>query len=315
MKAGEFFSLLKAAWREWGADKAEMLGASLAYYTIFSIGPVLVLIIAIAGFVLGGEAAEGQIVGQIEGALGREGAVMVEGMVKSASAPTTGIIATVLGVVGVIFGVIGIFSQLKRALNIIWDVEPKKGGILDAVKSNAFSFLIVAIAGLLLVASLALSALIGAIDKWTGGSIPGGPILWQVLNFVVTFGVVTVMFAMIFKFIPDVQIRWKDVWLGAAFTAFLFLIGQIGIALYLNLTNVGSAFGAAGSLVIVLVWIYYSAQIIFFGAEMTQVYAAEYGSRVVPKPGARRVTAGEKAEQGRAGSRRAEPVKASPWFR
>jgi membrane protein len=312
MKPKGLLSLLGEAWKEWGDDKADRLGAALAYYTIFSIGPVLVLMIAIMGFVLGDDAARGDIVGRIEERMGREGAVMIEGMIKAASSPGAGIFATIFGIVGLMLGVIGIFSQLKGALNTIWDVEPKKGTIWDAIKSNLFSFLIVGIAGVLLVASLSVSALLGAIDSWTGGAIPGGPILWQVINYAVSFGVIVVIFAMIFKFLPDAQIAWQDVWPGAAVTAVLFLIGQFLIALYLSLANVGSPFGAAGSLVIVLVWIFYSAQIFFFGAELTQVYAARRG-KPQPKAGARRVTTGERAEQGLTTGQ--GEVKSSPWFK
>ena len=314
MKAKGFFALLKDAWKEWGEDKASRLGAALAYYTIFSIGPVLVLMIAVMGFVLGGDAAQGQVVERIEGAMGREGAVLIEGMIKAASSPGAGIFATIFGILGLVLGVLGIFGQLKDALNTIWDVEPKKKSILDAVKSNLFSFVIVAGAGILLVASLGASAAIGAVDTWTGGAIPGGPILWQGLNLVVTLGVLVVIFAMIYKFLPDAKTEWRDVWPGAAMTAVLFMLGQVAISLYLSFANVGSPFGAASSLVIILVWIYYSAQIIFLGAELAKAYADRYGAPQ-PEAGARRVTAGERAEQGLGRQGGDRELKASPWFK
>jgi membrane protein len=312
MKPKGTLSLLREAWKEWNRDKAERLGAALAYYTIFSIGPVLVLVIAIVGFVLGEAAARGQIVERIEEAVGPEGAVLIEGMVKAASNPGAGTFAAIFGIVGLILGVIGIFAQLKGALNTLWGVEPPKAGIWAAIRSNIWPFVIVVAIGLLLLASFLVSAMLGAIDNWTGGAIPGGPILWQGVNYVVMLGVFTVMFALIYKFLPDVQIRWSDVWLGAAVTAILFMVGQLGISLYLSLANVGSPFGAASSLVIILVWIYFSAQIIFFGAELTKINADRHGLPP-PEPGARTLTDEERAQKGLP-PRRAE-LKTSPWFK
>jgi membrane protein len=222
-------------------------------------------------------------------------------MIQAASAPGAGIFATVFGLVGLVLGVLGIFGQLKDALNTIWNVEPEKVGFLKAIGRNLSSLLIVGAAGLLLIASLSASAVIGAIDTWTGGAIPGGPVLWQVLNYAVTLGVLTVMFALIFKYVPDAKIGWSEVWPGAAITSILFTLGQIAIGLYLGFANVGSPFGAASSLVIILVWIFYSAQIIFFGAEITKAHALRSRKSIEPEPGARSTSRAE--------------LKVSPWFR
>lgn len=278
------FGVLKQTFSEWSEDKAPMLGASLAYYTVFSLAPLLIISIAIAGFFLGQEAARGQIFDQINGLLGNQGAKAMQDMVQNAgSKPATGVIASVVGVVTLLCGASGVFGQLQTSLNIIWGVEPKPGrGILGMVKDRFLSFGFILVVGFLLLVSLLLTAAISFVAEWIGGLTPGTEVFAQVLNFVLSFGVTTVLFALIFKFLPDAKIAWKDVWLGAAITAALFTLGKFGLGLYLGKSSVGSSFGAAGSLIVLLLWVYYSAQILFFGAEFTQVWANRFGSHVVP---------------------------------
>jgi membrane protein len=280
MKLSQLPTLLKEAFSDWMEDRAPMLGAALAYYTIFSLGPLLVVVISIAGFVLGDAAASGQIFTSIRDVLGDDGARTVEGMIASASEPGAGITATVIGIVTLILGAIGIFGQLKTALNIVWEVPQKKGGgIFGFVRQNLLSFGMVLACAFLLLVSLVVNAVLSTLGRFISNTLPGGPLLWQGVNYVVGLGIITLLFALIFKFLPDVSIPWKDVWLGAFVTAILFVLGQIGLGIYLSLANVGSAFGAAGSLVVILVWIYYSAQLVFLGAEITQVYSQSHGSR------------------------------------
>ena len=307
-------SLFGEAFRDWGEDKAERLGAALAYYTIFSIGPLLVVVIAMAGLIFGDAAAQGQVAEQLEGFLGADGAATIQEMIKSASAPTAGIIATGIGVVTLLLGAAGILLQLKGALNTVWEVPPKKAANFLAGLLGWFSsFLMVLLAGLLLALSLIANSTLSAANEFLSDKLPLGPWFWQAVNYVTTLLVLTPVFAAIFKFLPDTKVAWKDVWFGAFITSILFMVGQVAIAVYLSFAKLGTTFGAASSLVVILVWIYYSAQILFFGAELTQVYAARFGS----KRGAKE---GEGVRRGEGGGRvsgRLAPAhaKASPWFK
>jgi membrane protein len=294
-----WFSLLKETFKAWREDKAARLGAALAYYTIFSIGPLLLVIIAIVGFVLGPQAAEGKLVSTISGVVGEQGAQVIQEAIKNASKPGAGILASVIGVVTLLLGATGIFGQLQDALDTIWKVEPPKGGgIMGTIKARAVPFLMLLGCGLLLFALLVANSVLAVLGKFVSNNLPGGAFLWEAVNFVITLGVLTLLFAMIFKFLPDTEIAWKDVWVGAALTSVLFAVGQLGLGFYLSITNVGSPYGAAGSLVVVLVWIYYSAQILLFGAEFTRIYAQHHGSRAqAPKS-----------------ETRPRPLKESPWF-
>lgn len=297
MNVKQYGMLLKDATFAWWEHKVPRLGAALAYYTIFSLGPLMLIIIAIAGQVFGEEAAQGQIVQQIQGLVGEEGAKAIEAMLISARKPSAGIVATVLGVVMLLFGASGVFGQLQDALNTIWGVTPKPGrGLWGFLKDRFLSFaMVVGIAFLLLVSlvvTAALSALGTLFGEW-GASVGG-----QAANFVISFGVITFLFAMIFKVLPDVRLAWRDVWVGAALTSLLFTIGKLLIGLYLGRSSTASAFGAAGSLVVLLIWIYYSAQILFFGAEFTRAYAAKRGSRVTATPNAVPITKEAQARQG-----------------
>ena len=297
------FNLLKDTLREWREDGANRLAAALAYYTTFSLAPLLVLIIAIAGLVGVREAAQTQTMAQVEDLLGTEGREFVKGMIESASRPTTGLTATIIGAVTLLFGALGVFGELQNSLNTIWEVKPKPAqGFVDAVKrfivKRLLSFTMVLGIGFLLLASLVISAAISAFAEFIGTRWPMADFWLELINFLISFIVVTVLFAMIFKFLPEIKIAWKDVWLGAAVTSVLFSLGKFLIGLYLGRSEVGTTFGAAGSLAILLIWIYYSAQILFFGAEFTQVYANRYGSRIVPDPGMVKLTELERAEQG-----------------
>jgi membrane protein len=273
-----YLALFKQTFQEFGQDKAPRLGAALAYYTIFSIGPLLLIAISIAGLVWGQEAAQGQISQQLDRVFGKNAAEAVETMVAGAGKEKSGIVATLIGVVTLMFGASGVFGQLKDALNTIWNVEPKKSsGIMGFVKDRFLSMAMVLGVGFLLLVSLVLDAAISAMGGMLGRFVGGESVL-HVLQLVLSFVLVTVLLGAIFKFLPDIKITWRDVALGAAFTSILFVIGKFALGLYLGKAAVGSSYGAAGSLLILLIWVYYSAQIVFFGAEFTQVYTRARGS-------------------------------------
>ena len=297
------FNLLKDTIREWREDGANRLAAALAYYTTFSLAPLLVLIIAIAGLAGGREAAQTQTMAQVEDLLGTDGRDFVQGMIESASKPATGLTATLLGAVTLLFGALGVFGELQNSLNTIWEVKPKPArGILDGIKrfilKRLLSFTMVLGVGFLLLASLVVSAALSAFSEYIGKRWAFADFWLELINFIISFIVITLLFGMIFKFLPEIKIAWKDVWLGAAVTSILFSLGKFLIGLYLGRSEVGNTFGAAGSLAILLIWIYYSAQILFFGAEFTQVYANRYGSRIVPDPDMVKLSEVERAEKG-----------------
>jgi len=274
-----YVDLFKQTFSEFASDKVPRLGAALAYYTIFSIAPLLLIAIAIAGLVFGREAAGGQIYAQLRGVLGPESAEMIQKMVEAAAKPKAGSIATIVGVVTLLLGASGVIGQLKDALNTIWDVKPPATGFMGRLKNYLMNGAMVLGIGFLLLVSLILDSTIAAFGKFAGEHLPGGEGVWQILELVVSFGVITVLFAAIFRFLPDLKLEWRDVWFGAAFTSFLFVIGKFALGLYLGKSAVGSSYGAAGSLVVVLLWVYYASQIVLFGAEFTQVYARTHGSK------------------------------------
>jgi membrane protein len=297
------FNLLRETVREWREDGANRLAAALAYYTTFSLAPLLVLIIAIAGLVGGQEAAQTRTMDQVEDLLGSEGREFVQEMIETASRPRTGWTATMIGTVTLLVGALGVFGELQNSLNTIWEVKPKPAkGFLDGIKrfviKRLMSFTMVLGIGFLLLASLVISAALSALGEYIGARWPLADFWLALINFVISFLVITLLFAMMFKFLPEIKIAWKDVWLGAAVTSALFTLGKFLIGLYLGRSEVGNTFGAAGSLAILLIWIYYSAQILFFGAEFTQVYANRYGSKIVPDPGMVKITEQERAQKG-----------------
>jgi membrane protein len=299
MKARDIFSLLKQSFSEWGEDKAPRLAAALSYFAIFSIAPFLIIVIAIAGFIWGQDAVEGRVFGQIEGAVGAEAAQMIQTMLAGVHDPAQGIIATVIGVGLLIFAASGLFAQLQDSLNVIWEVQPRPDlGIKGVLRTRLLSFLLILGIGVLLLLFLIASAIIAGFSEIIGDLFPGAAIVIFLANLLLTFAVVTLLFAMMYKVLPDAKIQWSDVWLGAAFTALLFAIGKELIGLYMGHVAVGSAFGAAGSLVVLLLWIYYSAMILFFGAEFTQVYANRYGSKIVPAEYAIPMTEKSRIQQG-----------------
>ena len=275
----KYLAMFKQTFTEFGEDKVPRLGAALAYYTIFSLAPLLLIAIAIAGLTFGREAAQGEIFGQLRGVLGANSAKMVQEMVANAAKPKQGTLATIIGVITLILGASGVFGQLKDALNTIWDVKPKKNrGIMGLIKDRFLSAAMVFGVGFLLLVSLVIDSAISALGKFAGSRLPGSETLWLVLQNIVALGVVTVLFAMLFRFLPDLKIEWRDVWLGAGLTSVFFLVGKIALGIYFGKSAVGSSYGAAGSLVLVLLWVYYSAQILLFGAEFTQVYARSHKS-------------------------------------
>jgi membrane protein len=282
--------ILRRALAGWWNDNVPRLGASLAYYTLFSLAPILVVAIAIGGLIFGQEAVRGEIVGQIKGLLGREGAEAVQAMLEGAARPSTGIAATVAGVVTFFLGATGAFLELQTSLNTIWRVTPKTDGSFFQVLvvQRLISFGLVVAMGFLLVTSLLVSAALAAVHSYMGNAFPGVGVLWEALNVVVSLGVITVLFAMIYKVLPDVRLVWSDVWIGALVTAGLFTIGKLLIGMYLGTAGVASTYGAAGSVIVILVWVYYSAQIILLGAEFSREYVATFGRRPSPEPFAKK---------------------------
>ena len=298
MNPRALWELLREAGAEWLEDKAPRLGAALAYYTIFALAPLLLIVIAVAGFVFGEEAARGELFEQIRGLVGDRGASAIEAMLANANKTESNTLATIVGVAMLLVGAAGLFGQLQDALNTIWEVQPKPGrGLWGFVRDRFLSFTMVLDCAFLLLVSLVISAVLAALGSLFGDwqtSIVG-----QLINIAISFGVITGLFAMIYRFLPDVTLAWKDVWLGAAITALLFTVGKWLIGLYLGHSSIGSAYGAAGSLAVLLVWLYYSAQIFLFGAELTKAYADKHGSRIVPTPNAEPVTEKARARQGR----------------
>lgn len=270
--------LLLKSWNEFNEDQAPRLGAALAYYTVLSLAPLLILLIAIAGLVLGKEAAQGQLFGQINSMVGADGAKAIESMIANASKPSSGVVASIIGFLTLLFGASSVAGELKASLNIIWDHSDSEAGIVDIVKDRSKALGVVLAGGFLLLVSLVISSMIAAAGTYVSGFLPLPEVVLVALNFLVSLAVIAGVFAVLFKYLPDVHIQWRDVAIGAAFTAVLFAIGKFLIGMYLGKASFGSTYGAAGSLVIVLVWVYYSAQIFFFGAEFTQVYAREIGS-------------------------------------
>jgi membrane protein len=273
------WSLFQQAIEAWIEDYAPSMGAALAYYTLFSIAPLLLIVIGVAGLIFGDDAARGEIFDQLRGLMGDEGAVAVERLLAAADKPAGGAIATVTGTAMLLLGAMTVFGELQNALDRIWRAPARKqtAGWWNLLRSRLLSFgMILGIAFLLMV-SLVMSALVSALGNlW---AFKGWETIAHLIDILVSFGIVTVLFAMIYKLIPRVRIRWRDVWIGAAVTAALFAVGKFLIGLYLGKSTVASAFGAAGSLVVMMVWVYYSAQIFLLGAEFTWVYAHVYGSR------------------------------------
>ena len=280
----DLLSILKKAASDWVDDGAMRLSSSLAYYAIFSLAPLLVILISMAGLVFGEEAARGQLSQQIAAIVGKGAGEAIQSAVQSSAAQkSTGVLATVLSTALLLFGSSTVFAELKDSLNIIWGVVVKPGRpFLTLLHDRFFSFSIVLAIGFLLLVSLVISVLLAALGLYMSGRFRFPPAVWQAWDFVISFAVVSGLFAMIFKLLPNVQLRWRDVWLGAVATSLLFTLGKFVIGYYLATSSIASSFGAAGSVVIVLAWIYYSACILFFGAEITKGYVQRLGSGIVP---------------------------------
>ena len=277
------WKLLSATYTKWTEDHAQGLGAALAFYTMFALAPLLLIVIAIAGLVFGQEAAEGQIIGQIQGLVGEDSAKAIQSMIEEARKPASGIIATILAIVMLLLGATGVFAQLQEALNTIWRVEEQPGeGIWKTLKNRFISLMAVLGTGFLLLISLVISAGLSAVGTTVEHSLPVPEFLLQIINLFVSFAIVTLLFAMIYKLLPDISIQWGDVWIGAIITSLFFTIGKFLIGVYLGKSDVGIAYGPAGSLVVILIWVYYASQIFLFGAEFTAVYAESRGIRLAP---------------------------------
>jgi membrane protein len=276
---------LLAAWE----DNVPRMGASVAYYTLFAIAPVLLVAIAIAGTIFGPEAVRGEIVGQLDGLLGRDGAAAVQALLEGAARQQGGTLATVVGMVTFVLAATSAFLELQAGLDKIWRVEPDPGANVSAfLKARAQSFGLVVGIGFLLLVSLAVNAALAAASKWVGQYATALPILWNALDIVVSLVVVTLLFAMLFKFLPDVRLHWRHVLVGALVTAVLFNIGKQVIGLYLGQSATASSYGAAGSVIVLLIWVYYSTQIVLLGAEFTRAYTKYLGSRPKPESFAKR---------------------------
>ncbi|HQX83694.1 MAG TPA: YihY/virulence factor BrkB family protein [Vicinamibacterales bacterium] len=275
--------LFGAAARAWWNDDAPRLGASLAYFTLFAIAPILLVATAIAGAVFGQEAVRGEIVGQLDSLVGREGALAVQGLLEGASQRRAGAIASVIGSITFLVAATGAFLELQMALNTIWRVKVRAGVSVKAFLLDRLrSFGLVVAVGFLLLVSLAVTAALAALNEWISRLSPELPIVWTAIGLLVSLVVTTGLFALLFRFLPDVRLHWRDVSTGAFVTAVLFAVGQQLIGLYLGQSVMASAYGAAGSMMVLLLWVYYSCQILLFGAEFTRVYADWRG--VKPKP-------------------------------
>jgi membrane protein len=285
MSPKQVWRMLKSAFQEWNKDKAPRLAAALAYYTIFSIAPLLILVIAIAGFFFDTAAVREQLMGQIESLVGSNGADFLRTALDNANRPgeSSGWIATIVSIVLLLVGATGVLVQLQTALNEVWDVEADPDrGMSNLLRKRLLSLGMLLVIGFLLLVSLVISSVIAGFSDYFHTLAPGLDSLVQLVNFVAGFAITTLLFALIFKYVPDVVITWGDVWFGAAITALLFSIGKFVIGLYLGNSSFASSYGAAGSVIILLVWIFYSAQILFFGAELTQVFAQRFGSKIRP---------------------------------
>jgi membrane protein len=278
MKAADIWYLVKQTGTEFWADNGPRLGAALAFYTALSLSPLLLVLISIAGIAFGDEAARGEVAGQIQDLIGEDGAKAVETMLASQKSTGSGTVMAIVGIVTLIVGATGVFGQLQAALDTVWNVEPKGGGILGMLKDRALALSVVGGMAFLLLVSLLVAAFLTGIDGWLQANVPGAGFWLKATNQILSFLLTAALFAMIFKILPHANPSWRDVRTGALLTAALFTLGKYLIGLYLGRAAVGSAYGAAGSFVVVLVWIYYSTQILLFGAEFTQVYATRFGS-------------------------------------
>jgi membrane protein len=290
----EYLSLLKSTASSWMDHKAPQLGAALAFYTIFAITPLFIIVLAIAGFVFGEDAARRQLFGQFHSLLGEQGGQALEAVIAAVSRHESGARATVIALATLFIGATGVFAQLQDSLNTVWNLRRKPGKSLRGfIRVRLLSFAMVLAIGFLLLVSLVINAVLAAAYAWMSEALPGQEFVLQAVNFLVSIGAVTLLFAMMFKVLPDASIGWRDVWVGALITAVLFNVGKLLLGLYLGRSTVASVYGAAGSLVVILMWVYYSSQIFLFGAEFTRLYAIRSGSDVHAEEGVQFVTVKE----------------------
>jgi membrane protein len=277
------WSMTRQTFGEWSNDKGGRLGAALSYYTVFSLAPLLLVVLSIAGLAFGRQAAEGSLFGQLAGLVGPDAAQLIQAAVAKAHHTKGGVLGTVIGVVVLLAGATGVVIELQDALDTVWKVKPKPNrGVWGVVRTRLLSVAMILSLGFLLLVSLVVSAALSALSGWLHAVFGNITILGWVIDAVVALGVISTLIALIYKILPDAKVAWRDVWVGAIATAILFMIGKYLIGLYIGKASVGSAFGAAGSLAVLLVWIYYSAQIVLLGAEFTRVYANRFGEKVRP---------------------------------
>jgi membrane protein len=302
----DIYELLKDTYNHWSDAKAPQMGASLAYYTVFSVSPLLLISIAVANWVLGPEVAQDCFNNELTATVGKPVADAIQSILIHAQGFRSGVLATIAAVITLLCGASGVFGQLQESLNTIWGVEPKPGrGLKGIVRDRFLSFTMVLGTAFLLLVSLVISTALAALGHLIHPEAGFFAAVWQVVHGLISFGIITLLFALIYKVLPDATIGWRDVWVGAALTAVLFTVGKFLLGFYLARGSVTSGYGAAGSLVLILVWVYYSSQILLFGAAFTRVYADRYGSHVRPTPNAVAVTPEAQARQGRP---RAQPI-------
>jgi membrane protein len=283
--------LLMETYDEWSSDKAPRMGAALAYYTIFSLAPLLVIVIAVAGFFLGTEAVEEALVTEMQGFVGPDTARAIQRIISASFDPGSGALATVVAVILLLFGSTVVFAEMRDALNTIWEMKPRpESTVKSFLKTRIFSLSMVLCVGFLLLVSLLLSTLLAFAARYWRSYLPLPPLAMSALDLVLSFGLITVLFAMLFKILPAAKIAWRDVWMGALITSFLFTVGKFLIGLYLGTGAVASSYGAAASVVVIAAWTYYSAQIFYFGAEMTHVYTSHYRRYIEPEENAVRAS-------------------------
>jgi membrane protein len=277
----DYWLMLKQAVVAWNDDYAPSMGAAIAYYTAFSLSPLLIIVIALAGFAFGQEAARGQVVVELSGLVGTQGARAIQDLLANASKPGSSLIASLVGLVMLVIGATSVFAELQVALDRIWRAPALRqpSGVIGLLRSRLLSFGMVIALGFLLLVSLLIGAGLSALDHWSTSRIGDGANILQILNEAVSFGITTLLFAAAYRILPRVRIAWSDVWVGAMVTAVLFTLGKYLIGVYIGRAGVSSGFGAAGSLVVILVWVYYSAQIFLLGAEFTWVFAHRHGSK------------------------------------
>ncbi len=283
-------NIFQQTWRDFSDDNCSRIAAALSYYTVFALPPLLVLVIMICGFFLDPADVEGRVAGEIRNVIGPSGAEQVQTMIHAADRQSGGLLASIISLVVLLVGASGAVLALQGALNDVWEVkpDPEKGGIMNFITKRLLSFGMVLMIAFLLLVSLVLTTMITALSQ---SILPGdlSPTALQVINSLISFVAITALFAAMFNVLPDADVAWKDVWVGAGLTAVMFVIGKFALGLYFSQSDVGSAYGAAGSLVLILVWIYYSAMILLMGAEFTQAWAKRYGTGIVPSEGAVRV--------------------------